>query len=218
MGGLLESADALLRGRERAWSWKVLALVIVVFGPVYGAVMGSYAFAGPERLLQVLYSAVKVPMLLLVTTGICLPGFFVISTVAGVRDDFRASFAAILSGQATMSVMLAALAPVTALVYVSGAPYGVALLTNAAMFAVGTGAAQFVMRRDYRVLIARRPRHRALLVFWAVLYAFVGIQLGWTLRPFIGVPGWFPTFLRDEPLTNAYVEVWAIVRRAVRGG
>lgn len=218
MRGLLESADALLRGTERTWNWKVLAALIAIFGPLYGAVMGSYAFAGPERLLQIAYSAAKVPMLLLVTTGICLPGFFAISTVAGVRDDFRASLAAILSGQAAMSVMLASLAPVTAVAYLSGASYSVALLANAAMFAIGAGAAQFVMRRDYRVLIARRPRHRALLVLWAVMYAFVGIQLGWTLRPFIGVPGWLPTFLRDEPLTNAYVEVWAIVRRALRGG
>jgi hypothetical protein len=212
---LVRSADGLLCGQETARSWKVLVGVILLFAPVYGAMMGAYAFAGPERLLQVLYSAAKVPMLLLVTTGLCLPGFFVLSTVAGVREDFRASVGAILSGQAAMSVTLASLAPVLAVVYVSGVSYSLVLVTNAMMFLIGTAAAQFVMRGDYRRLIARRPQHRALFWLWAVLYTFVGIQMGWTLRPFVGSPEWFPTFLRHEAFTNAYVEVWAILQRAV---
>ncbi len=40
--------------------------------------------------------------------------------------------------------------------------------------------------------IARRkqpkPADLGLLYFWLLLYAFVGTQLGWTLRPFFGVP------------------------------
>ncbi len=212
---LVESAEGLLSGRAGACSWKVLVGVIALFAPIYGAVMGAYSFAGPERLLQVFYSAVKVPALLLVTTGLCLPGFFVLSTVAGVRDDFRASVGAILSGQAAMSVMLASLAPVVAVVYVSGVSYSLALVTNAGMFLIGTAAAQFVMRRDYRKLIERRPQHRGLFWLWAVAYTFVGIQMGWTLRPFVGSPEWFPTFVRQEAFTNAYVEVWAILQRAL---
>ena len=35
-------------------------------------------------------------------------------------------------------------------------------------------------------LYATRVR---LLKFWLVLYALVGSQLGWTLRPFFGAPG-----------------------------
>ena len=30
---------------------------------------------------------------------------------------------------------------------------------------------------------------RRILTFWVVLFAFVGSQLGWTLRPFFGSPG-----------------------------
>jgi hypothetical protein len=63
------------------------------------------------------------------------------------------------------------------------------------------------MRRAYTPLIARNPLHRRTLVLWTILYAFVGIQMGWTLRPFIGNPGTFPTFFRDEPFTNAYIVV-----------
>jgi hypothetical protein len=30
---------------------------------------------------------------------------------------------------------------------------------------------------------------RRILSFWVLLFAFVGSQLGWTLRPFFGSPG-----------------------------
>jgi hypothetical protein len=43
-----------------------------------------------------------------------------------------------------------------------------------------------------------------MLVLWFVLYAFIGIQLGWMLRPFVGDPTRPTTFLRPDSLTNAY--------------
>lgn len=217
---LLATTDTALRGSATnstthpVTSWRRISLLILLFGPLYGGVMGASSLDSPERLLQVLYSALKVPLLLGVTTLLCLPAFFVISTIAGLRDDFRASFAAILSGQAVMSVTLAALAPVTALFYLSAHGYNLALMFNAGMFALGTLAAQHAIRRDYKPLVARHPRHRWLLRLWIILYAFVGVQMGWSLRPFIGSPGAFPTFFRNEPFTNAYVEISRIAGHA----
>jgi len=68
---------------------------------------------------------------------------------------------------------------------------------------------------EFAALGEELEQHRALFWLWAVLYTFVGIQMGWTLRPFVGSPEWFPTFVRQEPFTNAYVEVWAILQRAM---
>ena len=72
--------------------------------------------------------------------------------------------------------------------YASSAHYHAAILFNAAMFAVASLASQVVLARGYRPLIARNPKHRWLLRTWIVIYAFVGIQMGWTLRPFVGAP------------------------------
>ena len=33
---------------------------------------------------------------------------------------------------------------------------------------------------------------------WVGIYAFVGIQLGWTLRPFLGAPGEPARFFRGD--------------------
>ena len=184
-----------------------LLALIVLCGPIYGAAMGSFQFAFSERLLLVIFSAIKVPLLLLATAAVCLPAFFVINTVLRLRDDFAEALAAILAGQAALAAALASLAPLTRFVYFSGVNHRWALLCNAAAFAAAALIAQIVIRRRYRPLIERSPRHRIMLITWFVLYAFVGIQMGWMLRPFVGTPGLAVSFFRDEPFSNAYVAV-----------
>lgn len=224
MTAVFRHADELLRGTgpfapspvvPRAW-WLV-PLLVLFFAPMYGAVMGAYAFDSPERALQVLFSAVKLPLLLLTSTLVCLPAFYVLSAVLGLRDDIADSLRAILAGQGAMSIALAALSPITAFFYTSSINYSTAKLVNGGMFALATLAAHFVIRRYYRPLVARNRNHAIVLVLWGALYVFVGIQMGWTLRPFIGQPGMATTFFREGAFTNAYVEVAQLVGGAVRG-
>lgn len=188
-----------------------LPVIVLAFGPVYGGVMGSFNVGSADRLWLVLYSAVKVPLLLFATSAVCLPGFFVLNTILGLRDDFRDAVQAILAGQAGLSVVLASLAPLTRFWYCSTLSYRGALLFNAGMFTVAAVAGQMVMLRYYRDLIRRHRSHAVMLCAWLVLYAFVGIQMGWTLRPFVGAPGIPPAFFRDEPFTNAYVVVAGLI-------
>lgn len=214
----LTRTDEFLRGTgafrpaaalERPWWW--LPVIILCLAPLYGAVMGSFHFVSAERVLQIAYSAIKVPLLLLATSMLCLPGFFVVNTILGLRDDFRESLQAILAGQAGLAVALASLAPLTRFWYFSTLSYRGALLFNAGMFALATIAGQIVMFRYYRELIRRDPRHRAMLYAWMVLYAFVGIQMGWMLRPFVGSPNLAVSFFRAEPFSNAYVVVARLI-------
>ena len=102
--------------------------------------------------------------------------------------------------------------------YIKGVePVDRAIVFNAVMFAVASAAAQAVLRRLYRPLIARDPRHRRLLRAWVIVYAFVGIQMGWVLRPFIGDPSKPTQFFRDGAWGNAYVEVAKQAWRAAGG-
>ncbi len=181
-----------------------LAATVLIAGPLYGAVMGSYAFSSAERLLMVLYAAIKMPVLIFGTGALCLPGFFVLSTVLGLRDDLGRSLRAIFSGQAALVLVLASLAPITRFVYTCGIGHSGAILFNAAMFTVATLAAQVVLWRLYRPLVQRDRRHLAMLWAWLLLYAFVGMQMGWMLRPFVGSPDQAVTFFREEPFSNAY--------------
>jgi hypothetical protein len=219
---LLHPAD-LLRSRaiplgERQ-PWRAvaeLALLVVVFGLAYGAVMGTYAGPQGPRVTQMVFSATKVPLLLLLTFTISLPSFFVLNTLFGVRDDFAEALRALVATQAALTIILASLAPLTAVWYLSVAGYRHAILFNALMFAVASVGAQFLLRRLYRPLIERNRKHRMLLRAWLVVFAFVGIQMGWVLRPFIGHPGGRTTFFREGAWGNAYVEVVKMIREVLQ--
>lgn len=220
----LTRTDALLRGdvtgagpgiaEPRAGVFARLLLTTILFGMLYGSVMGTFGGVGHGRALQVLYAAVKVPMLLLVGFLLSVPSFFVLNTVLGVRADFADVWRALLATQAGLTVVLASLAPFTAFWYVSDGDYDAALTFNAAMFGVATLAAQAMLRRAYRPLVARNPRHRWLLRMWLATYAFVTIQMAWVLRPFVGSPDAPVSFFRSEAWGNAYVELFHIALRA----
>jgi hypothetical protein len=224
MTAMMRHADEILRGRrdrpEAPLSHALLRLIslLVVFGLFYGAVMGSFGGVTGGRGLQVLYSAVKVPLLLVVTFALSLPSYFVLNTLLGVRDDFGDVLRGLVTTQAALTIVLASLAPLTAFWYASSDNYRQALAFNAVMFAVASFAAQLLLRRWYRPLVARNGRHRVLLRSWLVIYAFVGIQMAWVLRPFVGHPDAPTRFFRyGSAWGNAYEHVAETLWKAVAG-
>ncbi|MBX9628781.1 MAG: hypothetical protein K2X82_33615 [Gemmataceae bacterium] len=208
--------DGLLRGTGPVGLLPGLG-VVAAGGAAYGAVMGCFGGVGGDRPWQVVYAAVKVPLLLVVTTALAVPSFFVLNSLLGLRGDFRAAARAVAGAQAAVAIVLAALAPYTAVWYLTSGDYGEALLFNAVVFAAASLAAQWVLRRRYAPLVARDRRHRVAVRAWLGVYAFVGVQMGWVLRPFVGDPARPVTFFRDEPWGNAYVTVADILWRAVMG-
>lgn len=214
---LFRQAEELLRDQrgsvepERPQSLAVLARTLVIFGAFYGGVMGAFGGLAPDRIAQVAVSAAKVPFLLLATFTLSLPSFYVLNALLGVASDFGQAFRALLATQAGLTVILASFAPFTAFWYASSADYDSAILFNALMFGLASLGAQGMLRRGYRPLIARNPRHRVLLRAWVVIYAFVGIQMGWLLRPFIGSPNQPVQFFRAGAWDNAYVVVARLI-------
>ncbi len=201
-----------------------VAAIVLVFGPIYGAAMGSYAYvvgkrSFVEQLPQLIYSGFKVPLLIAMTVAISIPSFFVINTLLALRDDFGEASRAIISAQAGMAVILGSFFPLTLFTYVSlgtsEASYAFAILVNAAMFGLASVSSQVLLRGYYQTLIQRNRRHLWMVRMWIVVYAFVGIQAGYILRPFIGNPMAPTTFLRRESFQNAYVKVIELVWKAL---
>jgi hypothetical protein len=212
----LYRTDELLRGREIPSTREPsisqggvanLLLTTVLFGMAYGATMGTFGALHGDRWLQIVFSAIKVPMLLLVSFCLSMPSFFVLNSVLSVRSDFYIVVRALVAAQAGLTVVLASLAPLTAFWYVSDQDYQAALTFNAAMFGVATLCGQWLLRRTYRSLIAQNLRHRLLLIVWLIIYSFVTVQMAWVLRPFIGSTGSPVSFFRREAWGNAYVEL-----------
>lgn len=226
MYGLFATADGVLR--RDAWTTRSTELrtalprlvgCLVAWGLAYGAIMGAYrGLNGYDQwLLQIVYSAVKVPLLLSASFIISLPSFFVLSTLFGLRRDFGESVRAIVAAQAGLAVVLASFSPLTLLWYASSPDYALALIVNGIMFAAASLTAQQLLRSYYLSLIARNPRHRRMLACWGFAYVLVAIQLAWLMRPFIGSPNRDVQFLRPEAWDNAYVVIARLVWHALGG-
>jgi hypothetical protein len=225
--GLFRLTDDLLRGepalarpdRARSPATVVVLLVMILgYGMFYGGVMGTYGGLGDDRAWQLVYSAIKVPFLILMTFVLSVPSFYVVNTLLGLRGDFHRVIRALMTTQAGLTVSLTSLAPFTAFWYAAGTDYHPAILFNGAMFAVASLGAQWILRREYEPLIRKDVRHRWMLRTWIVIYVFVGIQMAWVLRPFVGDPLKSVQFFREDSWSNAYVVVLQMTWGVLVGG
>jgi len=188
----VNAVDGLLRGR-RDVSGRAVAGLAVPGLLLYGAAMGSWA----GRPLQMLVSAVKLPLLLLASALVCLPALWAMGAVLGLRG--RDTVRAVASAQAALAVALASFAPLVLVFYASIRSYRVAVLGNGVFFLLATGAGHAVLRRQLAHAGARRA--------WTALYGFVAVQSAWVLRPFVGDPSLPVRFFREDAWRNAYVVV-----------
>ncbi len=202
VGGDTQSVGILLR------QW---VMTISVFGFCYGAAMGSFSCVRPERIAQVVFAGVKVPLLLLCTFMLSLPSFFVFNNLMGLREDFSKALRLIVSAQSGLTIVLASLAPLSLLWNFSTVNHTATVLFNAVLFGIALGASQIILRRHYRPLIEKDARHRVLLRAWGVLFAFTGIQLAWVLRPFVANIDRPVSFFREEAWGNAYIIVFQMI-------
>jgi hypothetical protein len=169
---------------------KIIALLICssILFAVYGAIIGSF-----HSWAQALSSAVKLPAFYLITLIICFPTLYFFSILFGSRKTFGQHFAMLLTAVSVISVLLFSFAPITLFFLISTFNYQFFMLLNVAIFAItGFIGIKFLyqgMRSMTEQDIEGMETRMRLLRFWLVLYAFVGTQLAWTLRPFFGRPG-----------------------------
>jgi hypothetical protein len=215
--GVLRQAPWVVHQLDSRRTLMRLFTYLVLFGLLYGAVMGSFrAIADQSQWArQMVYSAVKVPLLLSASFVISLPSFFVLNSLLGLRRDFAPAVRALVAAQAGLAIILASLAPLTLAWYASSSGYDEALLFNGAMFAIASFSAQWLVRGYYRPLVERNRRHRWLLWGWLAVYTLVAIQMAWLLRPFVGSPTHEVEFFRPNAWDNAYVIVARLVWRTL---
>lgn len=200
---MLLAVDSLLRGDAAAAPSSRRCLQLGMTGCAFAGIALGIT-SGDLRMA--LFAAIKVPLLLVFTAALCLPSFFVVNTLLGLRDDFAAVCRALLAAQAVAGIALGAASPMLVFLGISVLdPYLLTLL-DAVQFALAATAAQMVLARHYQPLIARDRRHVLALRGWLALFAFTGVQLAWVLRPFRGTAGFPVQFLRPEAFEqNAYV-------------
>ena len=102
---------------------------------IYGVVLGA-----SNSLPQALASAVKLPVLFLLTLAICLPALYLFNLVFGSRLSALQTLAIVSSAIATTSVLTLGFAPIAVFFLLSAPGYGFFKLLNVAVLGV-TGLA-----------------------------------------------------------------------------
>ncbi len=105
--------DDLARGRIEVPT-RTLALASLVLGASFGAFMGLYGALRPQHAsaLQVFASAVKVPLLFLLTLLVAFPSLYVLSALADSRLSAASTLRLLLCAITTNLALLASFGPV----------------------------------------------------------------------------------------------------------
>lgn len=169
---------------------KISAMLVsaILFFALYGAVIGS-----SHSLWQALSSAAKLPAVFLITLVVSLPTLYFFNVLFGANLSLGQNFALILTAITVTSVLLLSFAPVTLFFLITTSNYQFFKLLNVAIFAITGGIGVTFLAQGMDMVGASDRQgvkaRRRLMRFWILLYAFVGTQLAWTLRPFFGAPG-----------------------------
>lgn len=211
----------LLRGETEtisAWSesWNARRFaaqltIIIVGAGCYGAAMGWWR--SPQ---QGLFVAIKFPLIILLTT---FGNAFLNSLLApllGLNIPFRQSFSAIVMSHAITAAILGAFSPLIAFMVWNAPPMSYATSSVAAYNLIKLAHVAIIMfagiagnARLFQVLahLGGSPAvARRVLFAWLAGNLFLGSQLSWIARPFIGAPDLPVQFLRDGALHGSFYE------------
>lgn len=149
---------------------------------------------GAERgFLQTLGSGVKVPALYLLTVTICFPVLFIVLVLMGSKLGFVQTLCLILLALTLNSILLAAFAPIILFFIVTGSSYAFVKLLHVAVMGFSGCWAMAALWHGLREMCEKSnlyPKQAIrIMQIWILVFAFVGTQMAWSLRPFVGSPG-----------------------------
>ncbi len=134
--------ERILRDRQGIWqqvvedrdlprlTGQMLASSAVALA-VYGAVLGSF-----HSVLMALTSAVKLPLLFLVTLAICLPTLYLFNLVFGARLSIRQSLALVMVAITVTAMLALAFAPISLFFLITAPDYQFFKLLNVVILAM----------------------------------------------------------------------------------
>lgn len=192
LGGTLDVLDELLRHRrrilrriERSEDLVLIArsmlICILVTMSVVG--MGLGFFRGG---IQILYAAIKVPVVVVLTVSICAPCFTAIKRAMDQPHDIARDFALVLSTMALGSMVIAALSPLLVMVIFYKLPYHQLFLFVALLATIGGAMGYLFFFEGIKRTITRG--HRLICITVLFVMAMVGAQMSWVLRPYLVRP------------------------------
>lgn len=211
LGVLLRGEVDALQSWSSQWNTQRVLLyisVIVMGAGLYGAAVGWW-----RAPLQALYTAIKFPLIILLTAGGNALLNVMLAPLLGLNIPFRQSFLSILFSFTIASAILGSFAPLVAFVVWNSPPlkasagaYDFLLFLFVVVIAFGGVVGNVRLLQLLQRLGAKRGVAFCVLIAWLAGNLFLGSQLSWILRPFIGSPGLPVEFLRATAFKGNFYE------------
>ncbi len=198
--------------KSKTWS---LAVSSILFLALYGFTMGL-----SHSLPQALSSAVKMPLVLIVTVAFCLPALYFFSlAVLSTPLNMLQVATVVLTGVGVTAFLLLGLSPVMLFFVLTSESYAFFQLLTVIFVALSGCIGLYFL---WRGMMQIEPRHqdsprglsRGVLLAWLVLYVFVSTQMTWRLSPLVGDPTQ-PFILLQPSRDNFYIDVLHALERAL---
>ncbi|MBI5035169.1 MAG: actin-binding WH2 domain-containing protein [Chloroflexi bacterium] len=180
--------DEIRQGKGLSEKMRAMFISSIVFLALYGAVMGS-----THSLWQALSSGFKLPLLFLATLIVCAPTLYFFNLIFGSNQSLSQNVALMLTAITVTAVVLLSFAPIVLFFLLTSSNYQFFKLLNVGVFTVAGIVGVIFLIQGMSLVSASGgsdgARARQIVVqLWIVVYAFVGSQVAWTLRPFVGAP------------------------------
>jgi len=179
--------DEIRQGKGLNEKLRAMFISSIVFFALYGAVMGS-----THSLWQALSSGLKLPILFLATLIVCAPTLYFFNLIFGSNLSLGQNIGIMLTAITVTAVVLLSFAPIVLFFLLTSSNYQFFKLLNVGVFTVAGIIGVMFLAQGMRLVDPGRAEGtgaRARIVYlWIMAYAFVGSQVAWTLRPFIGSP------------------------------
>lgn len=213
---LLRDRDAFWSElRDNALSWgTILRFIafIVVACAVYGAVL-----AGWRSPRLALYGAIKLPLLFLATVALVSIFNWMLASLMAAGLEFKITIFVVCAAMTITSWILLSLAPVAFFFVLSGVPatgsedqlhyaHNCILVTHITILAIAGVAGYSALFRGLKRLVKPQCPAGLLFLAWLTSSAFVGCQMAWILRPFVGSPFYPVAFMRPDCLKRNFYE------------
>lgn len=160
-------------------------MLLMLLSLIYGILMGSY-----HSLLQAITSGFKMIILFSLSLLICFPAFFIIQAVLGSKLRLFQMMTIVLAGFILTTSIMVSFSPIILFFQITGGNYYFLILLHLSVLALSTyfGFKTIINALQYSCEKKNVYPKTGVTIFrfWIIILAFVGIQLAWNLRPFLG--------------------------------
>ena len=182
---LLRDRDAMVkRIQSGAGLQQIMRTMVMTIGiamAIVGAALGSYRGG-----VQIAFAAIKLPLVLLGTAALSAPALSAIGTALGRRSKLAVDLALVMSALAFGALLLAACTPLVLLGRAMELPYHRMILAVVGMFSIaGLASLRMIVRA---LATEAAPGWRTSVLGLCTVFALVGGQLAWALRPYLVRP------------------------------